>query len=184
VKNRLALAAVALAVLVPLAACSSDSSTSSTSTTASSGSQVTDTNCPFTGTTGQSSGGTAGTATALSTITTSKQGCVDNIQLKMTGGVGAWTVAYATGPVTDASGATIAAQGAASLVVTIQSGSWSGSPAAPTTVLPVQLDYVQSINVASGPGGTLLVVFGMSAKKPYQASDSAQTPGYISVGIG
>lgn len=183
-KNRLALAAVALAVLVPLAACSSDSSTSSTSTTASSGSQVTDTNCPFTGTTGQSSGGTAGTATALSTITTSKQGCVDNIQLKMTGGVGAWTVAYATGPVTDASGATIAAQGAASLVVTIQSGSWSGSPAAPTTVLPVQLDYVQSINVASGPGGTLLVVFGMSAKKPYQASDSAQTPGYISVGIG
>jgi hypothetical protein len=184
VKNRLALAAVALVVLVPLAACSSDSSTSSTSTTASSGSQVTDTNCPFTGTTGQSSGGTAGTAAALSTITTSKQGCVDNIQLKMTGGVGAWTVAYATGPVTDASGATIAAQGAASLVVTIQSGSWSGSPAAPTTVLPIQLDYVQSINVASGPGGTLLVVFGMSAKKPYQASDSAQTPGYISLGIG
>lgn len=183
-KNRLALAAVALVVLVPLAACSSDSSNSSTSTTASTGPQVTDQTCPFTGTTGQSSGGTAGTATALSTITTSKQGCVDNIQLKMTGGVGAWTVAYASGPVTDASGATIAAQGAASLVVTIQSGSWSGSPAAPTTVLPIQLDYVKSINVASGPGGSLLVVFGLSAKKPYQASDSAQTPGYISLGIG
>lgn len=183
-KNRLALAAVALVVLVPLAACSSDSSTSSTSTTASSGPQETDANCPFTGTTGQSSGGKAGTATALSTITTSKEGCVDNIQLQMTGGVGAWTVAYATGPVTDASGSTIAAQGSASLVVTIQSGTWSGSPAAPTTVLPIQLNYVQSINVANGPGGTLLVVFGMSAKKPYQASDSAQTPGYISLGIG
>jgi len=184
VKIRLALVATAVALLAPLTACSSGSSTSSTTTTASSGSQVTDTTCPFTGTTGQSSGGKAGTPTALSTITTSKEGCVDNIQLKMTGGVGAWTVAYATGPVTDANGATIAAQGSASLVVTIQSGTWSGSPAAPTTVLPIQLSYVQSINVANGPGGTLLVVFGMSAKKPYQASDSAQTPGYISLGIG
>lgn len=183
-KNRLALATVVAALLVPLAACSGSSSTSSTSTTASSGQQVTDTSCPFTGTVGQSSGGKAGTSSALSTITTSKQGCVDNIQLKMTGGVGAWTVAYATGPVTDGSGATIAAQGAATLVVTLQSGTWSGSPAAPTTVLPVQLDYVQSINVANGPGGSLLVVFGLSAKKPYQASDSAQTPGYVSLGIG
>ena len=103
-KNRLALATVVAALLVPLAACSGSSSTSSTSTTASSGQQVTDTSCPFTGTVGQSSGGKAGTSSALSTITTSKQGCVDNIQLKMTGGVGAWTVAYATGPVTDGSG--------------------------------------------------------------------------------
>lgn len=186
-KNRLALIAAggALALLLPLAACSgSSTSGSSTSTTASSGEQITDTACPFTGTVGTSSGGKAGTASTLSSIVPSKQGCADNLQLKLTGAVGAWTVAYATGAVTDATGATVATQGAATLVVTLQQGSWSGSPAAPTTVLPVQLDYVKSINVVNGPGGTLLVVFGLSAKKPYQASDSAQTPGYISLGIG
>jgi hypothetical protein len=42
---------------------------------------------------------------------------------------------------------------------------------------------VQSINVVAGPNGSLLVAFGLSAKKPYQASDS-QTPAYISLGIG
>lgn len=185
-KNRLAIvtAAGALALLLPIAACSSGSSSGSTSTTASSGQQITDTTCPFTGTVGTSSGGKAGTASAVTTITPSKQGCVDNLQIKMSGGVGAWSVAYATGPVKDASGATIAAQGSATLVVTLQQGSWTGTPAAPTTVLPVQLDYVKSINVAAGANGTLLIVFGMSAQKPYQASDSSQTPGYISLGIG
>lgn len=186
-KNRLALIAAggALALLLPIAACSSgSSSTASTSTTASSGQQVTDTQCPFTGTVGTSSGGKAGTASNLSSIVPSKQGCVDNLQLKLTGGVGAWTIAYATGPVTDATGATVATQGSAALVVTLQQGTWSGSPGAPTTVLPVQLDYVQSINVVNGSGGSLLVVFGLSAKKPYQASDSPESPGYISLGIG
>jgi hypothetical protein len=37
--------------------------------------------------------------------------------------------------------------------------------------------------VVSGSNGSLLVVFGLSAKKPYQASDS-QNPAYISLGIG
>lgn len=187
-KNRLALIAAggALALLLPLAAaCSSDSkSTSTTSTTASSGQQVTDTVCPFTGTVGTSSGGNASISSTLSAITTSKEGCADNLQLKLTGGVGAWTVAYATGPVTDATGAAVTTQGSATLVVTLQNGGWSGTPAAPTTVLPVQLDYVKSINVVKGPNATLLVVFGLSEKKPYQASDSTQSPAYISLGIG
>lgn len=184
IRRTLIATAAAVALFVPVAACSSDSSSnSSTSTTVTSGDQVTDTACPFTGTLGTTSGGKAGTASALGSIVTSKEGCVDNIQLKMGSGVGAWTAAYATGPVLDASGATVAAQGDATLVVTLQQGSWSGTPAAPTTVLPVQLDYVKSINVVNGPSGSLLVVFGLSAKKPYQASDS-QNPAYVSLGIG
>lgn len=184
IRRTLIATAAAVALFVPVVACSSDSSSnSSTSTTVTSGDQVTDTACPFTGTVGTTSGGNAGTASALGSVVTSKEGCVDNIQLKMGSGVGAWTAAYATGPVVDASGATVAAQGAATLVVTLQQGSWSGTPAAPTTVLPVQLDYVKSINVVNGPSGSLLVVFGLSAKKPYQASDS-QNPAYVSLGIG
>ena len=184
IRRTLIATAAAVALFVPVAACSSDSSSNgSTSTTVTSGDQVTDTACPFTGTLGTTSGGKAGTASALGSIVTSKEGCVDNIQLKMGSGVGAWTAAYATGPVLDASGATVAAQGDATLVVTLQQGSWSGTPAAPTTVLPVQLDYVKSINVVNGPSGSLLVVFGLSAKKPYQASDS-QNPAYVSLGIG
>ena len=177
-------ATAALALFVPIAACSSDSSSSSTtSTTVTSGDQVTDTACPFTGTVGTTSGGTAGAQSALGSITTSKQGCVDNLQLKMGSVVGAWTAAYATSPVVDGKGNTVAAQGAATLVITLESGTWTGSPAAPTTVLPVQLDYVKSINVVNGPGTSVLVVFGLSEKKPYQASDS-QNPAYISLGIG
>lgn len=186
-KNRLALVAAggALALLLPLAACSSDSSSnSSTSTTASSGQQVTDTDCPFTGTVGTSSGGKAGTASAVTTIAPSKQGCADNLQIKMSGGVGAWTAAYATAPVTDGTGATVATQGTATLVITLQQGVWSGTPGAPTTVLPVQLDYVKSINVVNGANNTLLIVFGLASQKPYQASDSPETPGYITLGIG
>ena len=184
IRRTLIAAAAAAALFVPIAACSSDSSTSgSTSTTVESGSQVTDTECPFTGTVGTTSGGKSGAASSLSSIVNSKQGCVDSIQLNLGSGVGGWSIAYATGPVVDGSGATVAAQGTATLVVTLQQGSWTGSPAAPTTVLPVQLDYVESINVVSGPNGSLLVVFGLSSKKPYQASDS-QTPSYISLGIG
>lgn len=177
-------AALAAALLVPVAACSSGSSSSgSTSTTVTSGDQVTDTQCPFTGTVGTTSGGKSSSQSSLGAITTSKQGCVDNIQLKMGSVVGGWSVAYATGPVLDGKGNTVAAQGAATLVVTIESGIWNGTPAVPTTVLPVQLDYVKSINVVNGPGASVLVVFGLSAKKPYQASDS-QNPAYISLGIG
>lgn len=183
IRRTLIASAAVVALFVPVAACSSDSSSNSTSTTVSSGEQITDTACPFTGTVGTSSGGKSGTSSALGSIVNSKQGCEDNIQLKMGSSVGAWTAAYATGPVLDASGATVATQGSAALVITLQQGTWSGSPAAPTTVLPVQLDYVKSINVVNGPNGTLLVVFGLSTKKPYQASDS-QTPAYISLGIG
>lgn len=184
IRQTLIATAAAVALFVPVAACSSDSSSSSsTSTTASSGQQVTDTTCPFTGTVGSSSGGKAGTTSALGSVTTSKEGCVDNIQLKMGSGVGSWTAAYATAPVVDATGKTVAAQGAATLVITLQSGTWSGTPAAPTTVLPVQLDYVKSIDVVNGPNSSLLVVLGLSAQKPYAASDS-QSPAYISLGIG
>ena len=184
IRRTLIASAAVVALFVPVAACSSDSSSSdSTSTTVSSGEQITDPACPFTGTVGTSSGGKSGASSALGSIVNSKQGCVDNIQLKMGSTVGAWTAAYASGPVLDASGATVATQGSAALVITLQQGTWSGSPAAPTTVLPVQLDYVKSINVVNGPNGTLLVVFGLSTKKPYQASDS-QTPAYISLGIG
>jgi len=184
IRRTLVATAAAVALFLPIAACSSDSSSNnSTSTTAMSGDQVTDTACPFTGTVGASSGGKAGTASALGSIVTSKEGCVDNIQLKLGTATGAWSAAYATAPVVDATGATVATQGAATLVVTLAQGSWTGTPAAPTTVLPVQLDYVKSINVVSGSNGSLLVVFGLSAKKPYQASDS-QNPAYISLGIG
>jgi hypothetical protein len=184
IRRTLVATAAAVALFLPIAACSSDSSSNnSTSTTAMSGDQVTDTACPFTGTVGASSGGKAGTTSALGSIVTSKEGCVDNIQLKLGTATGAWSAAYTTAPVVDASGATVATQGAATLVVTLAQGSWTGTPAAPTTVLPVQLDYVKSINVVSGSNGSLLVVFGLSAKKPYQASDS-QNPAYISLGIG
>lgn len=184
IRRSLIAAAAAAALFVPIAACSSgSSSSSSTSTTVTSGEQVTDTECPFTGTVGSTSGGKSGTSSSLGSIVNSKQGCVDSMQLNLGSSVGAWTIAYATGPVIDGSGATVAAQGTATLVVTLQQGSWTGNPAAPTTVLPVQLDYVESINVVSGPGGSLLVVLGLSSKKPYQASDS-QNPAYISLGIG
>ena len=186
-KNRLALIAAggALALLVPLAACSSGSSSSNaTSTTASSGQQVTDAACPFTGTVGTSSGGKASIPTGVTGLVNTKQGCADNIQVKTSAGVGAWSIAYATGPVKDYSGNTIATEGAATLVLTLTNGVWSGTPAVPTTVSPGQLDYVKSINVAIGPGNVLMIVFGLSAKKPYQASDSPETPGYISIGIG
>lgn len=184
IRRTLIAAAAAAALFVSVTACSSSSSTSgSTSTTVStSGDQVTDTECPFTGTVGTTSGGKSGVSSALASIVNSKQGCVDSIQLNL-GSVGSWSVAYATGPVVDGSGATVSTQGTATLVVTLAPGSWTGSPAAPTTVPPVQLDYVESINVVSGPNNSLLVVFGLSSKKPYQASDS-QTPAYISLGIG
>ncbi len=184
IRRTLIATAAAVALFLPIAACSSGSSSSSTtSTTVTSGDQVTDTACPFTGTVGSTSGGKSGSQSSLGSIVTSKEGCVDNIQLKMGSVVGAWTAAYATGPVVDGKGNTVAAQGAATLVVTIEAGIWNGTPAAPTTVLPVQLDYVKSINVVNGPGSSVLVVFGLSAKKPYQASDS-QNPAYISLGIG
>ncbi len=184
IRRTLIVVAASAALLISVAACSSGSSSgSSTSTTVTSGDQVTDTECPFTGTVGTTSGGKAGSQSSLGSITTSKQGCVDNLQLKMGSVVGAWSVAYANGPVVDGKGNTVAAQGAATLVVTIEAGIWNGTPAAPTTVLPVQLDYVKSINVVNGPGASVLVVFGLSAKKPYQASDS-QNPAYISLGIG
>lgn len=184
IRRTLIVVAATAALLISVAACSSGSSSgSTTSTTVTSGDQVTDTECPFTGTVGTTSGGKAGSQSSLGSITTSKQGCVDNLQLKMGSVVGAWSAAYANGPVVDGKGNTVAAQGAATLVVTIEAGIWNGTPAAPTTVLPVQLDYVKSINVVNGPGASVLVVFGLSAKKPYQASDS-QNPAYISLGIG
>lgn len=187
-KHRLVLFATAIVAVgsLSLAACSSSdsTSTSTTSTTASSGAQVTDTECPFTGTVGTSSGGTASVASNLTSISTSKEGCADDIQLKMSAGVGPWSAQYVTGQAKDATGAAIASQGAATLVVTFKNGSWSGTPAIPTTVLPVQLDYVKSINVASGPDGSVLVVFGLSAQKPYVATDSGQSPGYLTLGIG
>ncbi|MEX1217517.1 MAG: hypothetical protein WEA11_03225 [Acidimicrobiales bacterium] len=184
IRQTLAITATAIALLGPIAACSSDSSSNSTtSTTVTSGDQITDAECPFTGTVATSSGGKAGTTSALGSIVNAKDGCADNIQLNLGASVGAWTAAYATGPVVDGTGATVATQGAATLVITLAEGTWSGIPAAPTTVLPVQLDYVKSINVVNGSNGSLLVVFGLSTQKPYVASDS-QNPAYITLGIG
>jgi hypothetical protein len=179
-----AISVIAVVGLAPLAACSSDDSSSSTSTTVSTGPTVTDATCPFTGTVSQTSGGATSVATTPVTgVTTSKEGCVDNIQLTMSSGVGAWTASYATGGVKDASGATVNTGGSAALVISITGGQWKGNGQTPTTVLPVQLDYVESINVVNGPNNALLIVFGLDKQRPYQASDSSN-PAYISLGIG
>ena len=186
-KNRLALTAstAVIALALVLSACSSSSNSSSTSTTASSGSGATDKTCSaFSGTLGQSSGGSATVSGATVTgITTSKQGCVDNVQITMAKGVTSWTAAYVDGTITDASGNTISTGQPANLVVTIQNAAWTGAAKPPSTVLPINLDYVKSINVANGGNGSTIIVFGFATKKPYQASDS-QNPAYISLGIG
>lgn len=187
-KNRLALIASAaiMALLLPLAACSGSSSSGGTDngSDVSTGAQVNASGCPFTGTLQTTTGGKSSVAApVLDAVTTAKEGCVDNVQLKFSTGVGSWTAAYATGPVLDASGVAVTTSGAANLVVTIPGATWSGGGTTPATVLPVSLDYVKSINVVNGPGNALLVVFGITAQKPYVASDS-QDPAYISLGIG
>jgi hypothetical protein len=188
VKNRLALIASAavVALVLPLAACSSSSSSGGSNNGAdvSTGAQVNAAGCPFTGTIQTTTGGKSSVAApVLNAVTTAKEGCVDNVQLKFSGGVGSWTAAYATGPVLDSTGKAVATSGAASLVITIPGATWTGGGTTPATVLPVSLDYVQSINVVNGPNNALLVVFGITAQKPYDASDS-QDPAYISLGIG
>jgi hypothetical protein len=187
VKNRLAvIATVAVALAISLAACSSSGSSggSDSDSNVSTGAQVNASGCPFTGTLQTTTGGKSTvTAPTVDAVTTSKEGCVDNVQLKFSTGVGSWTAAYATGPVLDATGKAVASQGAASLVITIPGAKWTGSGTPPATVLPVSLDYVQSINVVDGPNNALLIVFGITAQKPYDATDS-QDPAYISLGIG
>ena len=186
-KNRLVLTASTAVVVIALAlsACSSSSNGSSTSTTASSGSGATDKACTaFSGTLGQSSGGSSSVSGATATgITTSKQGCVDNIQITMSKGVTSWTAAYVDGAINDVNGNAINTGQPANLVITIQNAAWAGAAKPPSTVLPVNLDYVKSINIANGPNGSTIVVLGFPTKKPYQASDS-QNPAYISLGIG
>ena len=185
-KNRLTLSisAVLVGLTLTLAACSSDSSSSNATTTVSTGPQETAVGCPFTGTVAGSSGGSASVAAAtLTGITTAKQGCVDNIQMDLGTGVPTWKAAYATGPILDAAGATISTTAPANLVFTITGATWKGAGSTPATVLPVQLDYVTSIRVVSGPNNTLLVIYGLDKQRPYQASDSSQ-PAYISLGIG
>lgn len=179
-----AIPALAVIGLAPLAACSSDDSSSTTSTTVTSGPTVTDAVCPFTGTVSQTSGGSSSvSASPVTGVSTTKEGCVDNIQITMSSGVGAWTASYATGAVKDANGTTVNTGGSAALVISITGGEWKGNSQTPTTVLPVQLDYVKSINVVNGPNNSLLIVFGLDKQRPYAASDSAN-PAYISLGIG
>jgi hypothetical protein len=187
VKNRLVLTASAalVALALTVTACSSSSNTSTPTTTASSGSGATDKACTaFSGTLGQSSGGSSTVSGATVTgITTSKQGCVDNIQITMAKGVTSWTAAYADGTFTDANGSTISTGQPAQLIITIQGAAWTGAAKPPSTVLPVNLDYVKTINIANGANGSTIIVLGFPTKKPYQASDS-QNPAYISLGIG
>lgn len=179
--HRLAQRVTALAVILTLAAlagCSSDSSgdKSSSKTT------VPASECPFDGTTGDQSGGTpASEALTLSSVATSKSGCVDELLFYLAPNTSTWSMGYATGPVTDATGNAVAPAGAAQLVLTLN-GTTNGSGSA--TVDPKNLDYVEGINVASGPNGSTLVVIGLDRQRPFTASSSKAPAAYVTVGIG
>ena len=154
--------ALLLALLGLAAACSSDSSDGSEG--ASSDGTASAGDCPFSGTTGPTSGGSAEVAAPdLTGLDLSKQGCIDSIQLDFADGVGEWSVAYASGPVTDASGADVELSGAENLVVTLTGATYKGdTPSSPES---------------------LLVVLGLDSQLDYEASDS-ETPAYVSLGLG
>lgn len=176
---------IALLCTAVLAGCSSSSSSSSSSasTTAAADSTTTTVDCPFTGVTTPTSGGTASASeVTLSTVTTSKQGCADNLQFPLSG-MTSWKIAYATGPIAGATGAPITTTAPQNLVLTLTNTTWSGAGSTPLKLAVGGLDYITSVNVADGPGNTLLVIMGMNTQVEYMASDS-KTPAYVSLGLG
>lgn len=148
------------------------------------GGDRTDGGCASSGSTTASAGGSSSiTSQAITGIVTSKQGCLDDVRIILGAGVGPWTAAYVVGEVLDARGAAIATGADTNLVVSFAGGAWKGAGSSPTTILPIQLEHVRSINVAAGPNDALLVVLGLDAKLPYTASESDK-PAQVSLTIG
>lgn len=180
---------LAAGLLAGAAACSSDSSSDSATpgTASGGGSGATATvpdDCPFSGTTVRTQGGQSGLAgVTFQKATNRRDGCVDGIQFDLSPGVPGYSVAYTNGPVTDAAGATVPVTGAATLVVTISGTTYDAAKSAPVSLSTDGLDYVQSMQIATGSGGSVLIVLGLDSKLEFQVSDS-QTPSYISLGLG
>jgi len=177
-----AVTACALAVftaLTMLTGCSSDSKSDSSATT------LPAADCPFSGTIGDSSGGTAASeALTMSSVASSKAGCIDEFQFNFEPTTGTWSAGYSTGPVTDANGDTVAPPGAAQLVLTFNGATYAQAGAAQATIAAPNLDYVEGVTAAPGPNGALLVVIGLDKQRPYTASSSKAPAAYVTVGIG
>jgi hypothetical protein len=161
-----------------LASCGSDDTSSGAGTT------VALADCPFSGTTAATQGGQeAAEAAVLSDVTNSKSGCIDSLAFGFTTPPPAWRVEYSAGPFVDAATNTaVSVPGPATLVVTFDATTYANH-STPATAPTNDLDYVQAINVITGPNGSLQWILSLAAQAQYQTS-SSEVPSNFTVGIG
>jgi hypothetical protein len=166
-----------LAAAVVAAGCSSSGSKASSGTTANLAS------CPFSGTTAATADSTGPANSSVTSVTTSKAGCIDNIAFKFSTAPPGWSAGYKSGPFVDSgTGANVTVPGPNTLVVTF-AGTTYGEGKTPTTVAPKGLDYVTAINVVSGPNGSLQWIFSLPQQAQYMTSQS-NVPSNFTVAIG
>ena len=177
--------AVLAAAVCVLASCGSDEpDTGTTAAGTSPGTTVAPlADCPFTGTTEPSEGGQDGSAAVLSSVTTSKSGCIDSLTFEFSTPPPSWSVEYSAGPFVDASGgSTVSVPGPETLVITFADTSYADH-STPTEVSPDDLDYVTAIDVVAGPDGSLQWVLSLDRRAEYQTSMSTVPSNFV-LGIG
>jgi hypothetical protein len=180
----------ALLVLLATAACgpteaapidSAVPTTAAVSTTATTAGATGLADCPFSGTLDASQSSGQADA-AVSTVQTSKSGCIDNISFQFSTLPPSWTVAYADGPFVDAGGNAIAVPGPTTLVVTFLSTTYANG-AMPATIPTDALDYVTDIRVATAPNGSLQYLISLEQRAQYVTSVS-RVPSNMILAIG
>ena len=137
--------------------------------------------CPFSGTLEVSQ--STGTPNAVvSAGKTTRDGCIDNMAVEFATLPPSWTVAYASGPITDASGHPVTVPGPATLVVTFLDTTFADNRT-PPTIPADSLDYVNDITVVSGPNESLQFVISLDERAQYTTSVS-RVPSNFTLAIG
>jgi hypothetical protein len=142
--------------------------------------------CPFSGTTAPTQGPGQATGAAITSLSATVSGCIDNVTAKFSGGTPSWTVGYSDGPFVDAkTGKAVSVPGPADLVVTFAGTSYPGVPGGttPATLPPSQLHYVKAVSVITGTGGSLEFIVSLPQQMQYTTSVS-KTPSDFVLGIG
>ena len=137
--------------------------------------------CPFSGTL-EASQSTGQPKAVMSAVQTTKTGCIDNIAVTFATLPPSWTVAYASGPITDASGHPVTVPGPTTLVVTFLDTTFADNRT-PSTIPVDTLDYVNDITVASGPNSSLQFVISLNERAQYTTSVS-RVPSNFTLAIG
>jgi hypothetical protein len=133
--------------------------------------------CPFSGTL-EPTQGTGQSNATVSTVQTSKSGCIDNLTFQFATLPPSWTVSYANGPFTDAGGNAIQVPGPTTLVVTFLSTTYANG-AMPATIPNDPLDYVTDIRVATAPNGSLQFIISLEQRAQYLTSVSRVPSNFV-----